>query len=113
MEAVNTNGPAYFDEDARFVSQRSALALSLDGDRVYVAFGGYYDEAVGWMTAVDTRSPRITSSFSGASDTLLDGGRISRHANAGMWAPARHQSCFRRWPAPRRRTWLRSAAKLA
>ena len=87
VEAVNTNGPAYFDEDARFVSQRSALALSLDGDRVYVAFGGYYDEAVGWMTAVDTRSPRITSSFSGASDTLLDGGRISRHANAGMWAP--------------------------
>lgn len=87
VEAVNTNGPAYFDEDARFVSQRSALTLSPDGDRVYVAFGGYWDEAVGWIAAVDTRTPRITSSFSGASDTLLVAGKLSRHANAGMWAP--------------------------
>ena len=87
VEAVNTNGPAYFDEDARVVSQRSALALSPGRDRVYVAFGGYWDEAVGWIAAVDTRAPRITSSFSGASDTLLDGGKVSRHANAGMWAP--------------------------
>jgi hypothetical protein len=87
VEAVDTNGPAYFDEDATVVSQRSALALSPEGDRVYVAFGGYWDGAVGWMVAVDTRSPRIANSFSGASDTLLDGGRVSRHANAGMWAP--------------------------
>ncbi|MDB4945832.1 MAG: hypothetical protein JWP97_5366 [Labilithrix sp.] len=87
VEAANTNGPAYFDEDARFVSQRSALALSPDGKRVYVAFGGYWDEAVGWIAAVDTATPHITSTFSGAADTLLENGTRTRHANAGMWAP--------------------------
>lgn len=87
IEAVNTNGPAYFDEDARVVSQRSALALSPDGSRVYVGFGGYWDGAVGWMAAVDTRTPRVAASFSGAADTLLDQGKVSRHANAGIWAP--------------------------
>jgi len=87
VEAANTNGPAYFDEDARVISQRSALALSPDGERIYVAFGGYWDEAVGWLVAVDTRVPRIASSFSGASDTLLEDGKLTRHANAGMWAP--------------------------
>lgn len=87
VEALDTNGPAYFDEDARVVSQRSALALSPDGDRVYVAFGGYWDGAVGWLAAVDTRAPRLAATFSGAADTLLDQGKISRHANAGMWAP--------------------------
>jgi hypothetical protein len=88
VEALDTNGPAYFDEDARVVSQRSALTLSPDGDRVYVAFGGYYDGAVGWMAAVDTRTPRIAATFSGAADRLLDQqGKRSRHANAGMWAP--------------------------
>ncbi len=87
VEAVNTNGPAYFDEDARVTSQRSALALSPDGDRVYVAFGGYWDEAVGWIVAIDTRAPRIAASFSGASDTLVEGGVLRRRANAGMWAP--------------------------
>lgn len=87
VEAVDTNGPAYFDEDARVVSQRSALALSPDGARVYVAFGGYWDGAVGWLAAIDTRTPRIVASFSGAADMLLDQGKVSRHANAGMWAP--------------------------
>jgi outer membrane protein assembly factor BamB len=87
VEAVNTNGPAYFDEDARIVSQRSALALSPSGERIYVSFGGYQDGAVGWIAAVDTRAPRIAASFSGAADTLLDQGKVSRHANAGMWAP--------------------------
>jgi outer membrane protein assembly factor BamB len=88
VEAKNTNAPAYFDEDARIVSQRSALALSPEGDRLYLGFGGYFDGAVGWLVAIDTRTPRISASFSGASDTLLDAsGHLDRHANAGMWAP--------------------------
>jgi len=89
VEAVNGNGPAYFDDDARIVSQRGALALGPDGDRLYVTFGGYFDGAVGWMVAIDTVARKISASFSGAPDTLVDGqGKLSRHANAGMWGPS-------------------------
>jgi outer membrane protein assembly factor BamB len=87
VEAKNTNGPAFFDSDARYVSQRSALSLSPEGDRVYVMFGGYWDEAVGWIVAVDVHAPAIAASFSGAPDTLVSNGVVDRHANAGMWAP--------------------------
>ncbi len=89
VEAANGNGPAYFDDDARVVSQRGALALGPDGDRIYVTFGGYYDGAVGWMVAIDTQARKIAASFSGAPDTLTDGqGNLSRHPNAGMWGPS-------------------------
>lgn len=81
VKAKNTNGPASFADDARTISQRSALALSADGTRVYVAFGGYWDEAVGWIVAIDTRAKAIAASFSGAADVGVG------HANAGMWAP--------------------------
>jgi hypothetical protein len=81
VKVKNTNGPASFDPDARVLSQRSALVLSPDGSRVYVAFGGYWDEAVGWIVAVDTRAKAIAASFSGAPDPATG------HANAGMWGP--------------------------
>jgi hypothetical protein len=81
IEAKNTNGPANYDDDARVISQRSALALSPDGSRVYVSFGGYWDTAVGWLVAVDTRSPSVVASFSGAPH------RTKGEVNAGMWAP--------------------------
>ncbi|WP_394842268.1 hypothetical protein LZC95_34970 [Pendulispora brunnea] len=89
MEKANKNGPAYFDDDARIVSQRGALALSPDRERLYVTFAGYYDGAVGWIAAIDTHAPAIAASFSGAPDTASnpDGSR-DRHANAGMWAPS-------------------------
>jgi hypothetical protein len=89
VEAANGNGPARFDDDARVVSQRSALALGPDGDRLYVTFGGYWDGAVGWIVAIDTQAAKIAASFSGAPDPLLDPqGNLSRHANAGMWGPS-------------------------
>ncbi|HEY1957426.1 MAG TPA: hypothetical protein VGH28_17530 [Polyangiaceae bacterium] len=89
VESVNRNGPAFFDDDARNVSQRGALALSPDGGRLYLTFGGYWDGAVGWIVAIDTRAPAAAASFSGAPDTLRDAqGNVSRHANAGMWAPS-------------------------
>ena len=89
VEAKNGNGPAFFDDDARNVSQRGALALGPDGDRLYVTFGGYWDGAVGWIVAIDTRAPAVVASFSGAPDTLTDAqGNRSRHANAGMWGPS-------------------------
>lgn len=85
VQAANANGPARFDDDARVVSQRSALALS--GDRLYVSTGGYWDEAVGWLVAIDTRSAKIVRSFAGAPDEARIEGQLVRHANAGMWAP--------------------------
>lgn len=87
VETKNGNGPAYFDDDARVMSQRSALALSPSGDRLYVTFGGYWDGAVGWIVAVDTAAHEIARSFSAAPDTLREGGLLARHANGGMWAP--------------------------
>lgn len=89
VEAANGNGPARFDDDARVISQRGALALGPDGDRLYVTFGGYWDGAVGWIVAIDTQAPTIAASFSGAPDSLLDAqGNLARHANAGMWGPS-------------------------
>ena len=89
MEAANRNGPAYFDDDARNMSQRGALSLSPEGDRLYVTWGGYWDGAVGWIASIDTQAVKIAASFSGAPDTLIDAqGNLSRHANAGMWGPS-------------------------
>lgn len=89
VEAANGNGPARFDDDARILSQRGALALGPDGDRLYVTFGGYWDGAVGWIVAIDTQAQKIAASFSGAPDPLIDTqGNLSRHANAGMWGPS-------------------------
>ena len=80
VEPVNQNGPARLDPDATHLSQRSALALSPSGDRIYVAFGGYGDVAVGWMIAVDTAAAKVAASFSAAPDTTLE-------TNGGIWAP--------------------------
>ncbi len=87
IEPKNGNGPAYFDEDARVMSQRSALALSPSGDKLYVTFGGYWDEAVGWIVAIDTAAAVVAKSFSAAPDPLMEKGALARHANGGMWAP--------------------------
>jgi hypothetical protein len=89
VEPLDKNGPAYFDDDARILSQRGALALSPQGDRLYVTFGGYSDGAVGWIVSINTQTPSLTASFSGGPDTLLDAqGNIARHPNGGMWGPS-------------------------
>jgi hypothetical protein len=70
---VNANGPsigaALFPAPAS-AEQRSALALSPSGDRLYVAFGSYESITPGWIASIDTalrsRSPRIARSFSAA-----------------------------------------------
>lgn len=80
VEPVNVNrssaGVAHF-ADFRLLAQRSALALSPDGGALYVPFGAYYDQTMGWIVAIDTAQPRVVSSFSGGP---VDGG------GAGMWA---------------------------
>jgi hypothetical protein len=55
--------------------QRSALNLSADGSRLYVAFGA---DAVGWMVVVDTSAKKVASAFSATPNDEQDGG--------GMWA---------------------------
>lgn len=76
---VDRNGPALFP-DARIVSQRGALNLSPDGATLYVPFGAYADGGIGFLVAVDTRSPRVAWAFAGAPSMQLQ-------ANAGIWGP--------------------------
>jgi hypothetical protein len=82
LSPLNQNGPATFQDPGR-MSQRGGLNLSLDGTIVYVPFGGYSDQAAGWMIAVDTgvvsATPRLLSTFSAAPET-------GPRANGGMWA---------------------------
>ncbi|HET9037261.1 MAG TPA: hypothetical protein VFN45_13685, partial [Myxococcaceae bacterium] len=75
---VNENGPALFLQ-AAVLSQRGGLAISSDGQLLYVPFGGYFSGSVGWLVAIDTASPRVASSFSSSPDTVA-------RANGGIWA---------------------------
>jgi outer membrane protein assembly factor BamB len=77
LAAVNTNAPARF-QTATEVSQRGALALSPFGDRLYVPFGSFAFASVGWLVAIDTRTPRVASAFSTAPDVLA-------RSNGGIW----------------------------
>lgn len=63
--AVNTNGPATLHAP-EIVSQRGALRLSPTDDRLYVPFGTYRGEGVGWLVAIDTTRATITAAFSSA-----------------------------------------------
>jgi len=79
---ASTTAPATF-ADVRTVSQRGALSLSRDAAHLYVGFGSYYDGAIGWMVAIDTRAARIEASMSGSpSDVSSADGN---EASAGMW----------------------------
>jgi hypothetical protein len=72
---------------AQIASQRAALALSADRATLYVGFGSYYDGGIGWMVAVDVRTPAVTASFSGAPVVPpLDPGAPGNRASGGMWA---------------------------
>lgn len=79
LESVNTNGPQRWETDATQLSQRSALALSPAGDRLYISFGGYGDTVTGWMVAVDTARATVAASFSSAHGAALG------EANGGLW----------------------------
>jgi hypothetical protein len=82
LAAVNSNGPARFQQ-ADAMSQRSALALSPDGARLYVAFGTYRGQGVGWLVAIDTQQPAIAHAFSSAPFS-------EQRSNGGIWgAPGR------------------------
>jgi hypothetical protein len=92
VEALNRNvhpdgsrGNVTFG-DVRIMSQRGALALSPSGDRLYVTFGSYLDGAVGWIVALDTRTPQIDASFSGQPDNVIpDPSDPGNLASAGIW----------------------------
>ncbi len=79
IEPVNQNGPCSWEPDATQFSQRSALALSPAGDRLYVTFAGYADTVAGWIVSIDTTAARVASSFSVARSSPLG------TANGGMW----------------------------
>ncbi len=79
IERVNQNGPTGFDPDPTRFIQRSALALSPAGDRLYVSFGSTSDQATGWMVELDTAQAKITRSFSAGRTTSLG------NPNGGMW----------------------------
>lgn len=54
--------------------QRGALALSPDGESLYVTFG---ETATGWVVAVDTARPRVRSAFATVADP--------HHSSGGIW----------------------------
>jgi len=87
VSPVNQNPTAMFQSPSR-MSQRGGLNLSWDGSLLYVPFGGYSDQAAGWMVAIDTTGqlagtgiPNIISTYSSAPDT-------NPRANGGLWDSA-------------------------
>ena len=83
VEPFNGNAPQTF-ESPTIISQRGALNLSPSGDVLYVPFGAYSDDGVGFMVAVDTRGARVLRSFAGANaSTPLPQGM---HWIGGMWS---------------------------
>ena len=61
------------------MSQRGGLNLSADGSQLYIPFGGYSDQAAGFMVVVDTTMPMLQCAFTCAQDQTAT-------ANGGMWA---------------------------
>jgi outer membrane protein assembly factor BamB len=78
LAPINQNGPTTFQSTGA-MSQRGGLNLSLDGGVLYVPFGAYGDRGAGFMVAIDTATPSLTSAFAGAPS----GSRA--FANGGMW----------------------------
>lgn len=83
MGGVNVNGPALFSSKGE-ATQRSALALSPSGDRLYVAFGSSPSGGPGWIAAIHTAiagsvTPKIARSFSSAPS-------LEPTSNGGIWA---------------------------
>jgi hypothetical protein len=77
---INKNGgsgAAQFEDVSR-ASQRGALTASRDATRLYVPFGGYNDQAVGWLVAIDTTTHSILSAFS-------SGRTGNATVNGGLW----------------------------
>ena len=64
--------PAFGDHDE---NQRAGLNLGPDGGLLYVGFSG-----MGWMAAVDTRTPRLVAAF--------PGGPAPADEQGGIWASA-------------------------
>ncbi len=72
---INRNGSNQFP--AKFAHlQRSALNLSPDRKRLYVAFGA--EPTSGWMLSIDTVRPRVASAFSATA--------VTDEGVGGMWA---------------------------
>ena len=79
---VLKNGPAQFDASSS-ESQHGALNLSADNSKLYVPFGGYGDDAPGFLVVISTSSPAVISAFAGAPS-----GNQSGQPFGGMWAEA-------------------------
>lgn len=72
---INRNGTTQFSEKDGH-TQRGALNLSPDGERLYVSFG--LDNSSGWLVAVDTSRPGVATAFSSTA--------ITSEIQGGMWA---------------------------
>ncbi|MEM6289664.1 MAG: PQQ-binding-like beta-propeller repeat protein [Myxococcota bacterium] len=77
VERANRGGAATFLRPEQ-MSQRGALALSPDGERLYVPFGTFWGEGAGWMVELDTTSASIAASFASAPETQGRG-------SGGIW----------------------------
>ncbi len=77
VSPLNLNGPATL-QPAELVSQRGALGLSPDGDRLYVPFGTYRGDGVGWLVAIDIPTATPSAAFSSAPWT-------EQSSNGGIW----------------------------
>ena len=77
LATVNRNGPARM-QAPELMSQRGALALASDGARLFVPFGTYQGDGVGWLVAIDTQAPRVVSAFSSAPF-------VEQDSNGGIW----------------------------
>jgi len=80
LAPVNRNGPARFF-DPEVMSQRGALALSGDGERLYVTFGSFWGQAPGWLISIDTATASIRDAFSSAPE-------VAAESNGGIWGSA-------------------------
>lgn len=81
LRAPGMNKNAGSEGDSRerrfdYTLQRGALNLSPDGSRLYVTFG---DTAAGLLISVDTRTPKVTSTFASVS--------TPHRRSGGIWGP--------------------------
>ena len=81
LRAQGMNRNAGSDGDTRerrfdYTLQRGALNLSPDGSKLYVTFG---DTAAGLLISVDTRTPKVTSTFASVASP--------HRRTGGIWGP--------------------------
>lgn len=79
VDRVNRNGTKHFSAPDR--NQPGALNLSVDGQRLYIAFG---PNGGGWLVVIDSATGKIVSAYSSTSTDAEDQGGIWTSAGASV-----------------------------